>query len=95
MRKLLTKSFEMTWDQIDAIVVGELKDSYERSLTLEKDESGQYIDPDWELLDALEKVLAHFMPMSEYEVWKRNAALQKLTLTSELMGGYSTDEDEK
>lgn len=88
MKKLLTHTFEMTWEQVDAIVVAELKDAHARNLELDRDEGGQLLDPDWELLDALETVLAYFMPTSEYDVWKRNAAMQKLTVTSELMGGY-------
>ena len=83
-----TKTIEMTWEQIDAIVINELKDAHERNLYLDRDEGGNLIDPDWALLEALEKVLGYFMPYDEYQVWKRNAALQKLTVTSELMGGY-------
>lgn len=88
MKELLTHQFKMTWDQVDAIMITELKDAHARNLTLERDEGGQLIDPDWELLTALDTVLAYFMPAREYDVWKRNAALQKLTVTSELMGGY-------
>jgi hypothetical protein len=79
---------EMTFDQIDAIVIDELKEAYELNLQIDRDEGGQALEPDWELLASIEKVLSYFMPVAEYERWHREAALKKLTTTSELMGGY-------
>lgn len=90
-----TKTFQMTWDQVDAVVIEELKDAHERNLTLDRDEGGVYLDPDWELLNAIEKVLEYFMPHSEFEHWRREAALDKLTVTSQLMGGYDEQGDTK
>lgn len=83
-----TRYFTMTDDQIDNLIIEELRDAHERNLTLDKDEGGSYMDPDWELLKALETVLEYYTPRVDHEVWARNAALKKLTLTSELMGGY-------
>lgn len=88
------KMIRMTWDQVDNIVVEELQSAYNNNLRLDTDEGGTYRGPDWQLLSALETVLAYFMPKSEYDVWARNAAMQKLTVMTELMGGYDVDKSE-
>lgn len=78
-----TKTFEMTLEQVDALVVGELQDAYERNLKLDTNEGGDYLEPDWELLDSLEKVLAYFMCKSDFDKWMQQAAPRKLALINE------------
>lgn len=87
----MTKTFQMTDDQVDQLIVDELKDAWERNLELNRDEGGCYMDPDWNLIEALETVIGYFMPLSEFDRWQQTAALRKLTVTSELMGGYDVD----
>ena len=58
------KTIEMTHEQIDAIVVSELQEAYRLNLIQEYDEGGYPIGRDEELLDALERVLCYFMPVS-------------------------------
>jgi hypothetical protein len=64
-------TFEMEWDQVDAIVISELKDAYERNRYPEKIEcSDDYIEPDDKLLSSIETVLEYFMPASDFGKWK-------------------------
>lgn len=65
------KTVEMTLDQIDAIIIEELKEAHELNLRLNTDEGGQYIEPDHELLSSIEKVLEYYMSPTEYEKWYR------------------------
>lgn len=83
-----TKTFTLTYEQVDRIIIEELKDTYDRWLKLDRDEHYVLMEPEWETLEAIDTVLGLFMPINEYERWKREAALKKLTVTSELMGGY-------
>ena len=84
----------MTWDQVDAIVIEELQDAIDRNLTPDRDEGGEYLDVDWETIEAMEKVLAYFMPRQEFEDYRRELALQKLTTQSIVIGMYDESESE-
>lgn len=83
-----TKTFTLTYEQVDRIIIEELQDTYNRWLKLDRDENYVLMEPEWETLEAIDTVLGLFMPINEYEQWKRETALKKLTVTSELMGGY-------
>jgi hypothetical protein len=61
--KFNTKQVELTWDQIDSIVIGELKGCYETQM-----EHGPG-DRDYELIHALSTVLKYYMHYSEYDEW--------------------------
>ena len=64
-----TKTIEMTLDQIDAIIIEELKEAHELNWRQDTDEGGQYIEPDHELLTSIEKVLEYYMSPTEYMKW--------------------------
>lgn len=60
-----TRTIELTDEFIDHIVINELKLTYEMNLIPDRDESGDTIDPDGDLLDAVETLLKYFMPYRE------------------------------
>lgn len=62
--KFNTKHVELTWDQIDSIVIGELKGCYETQM--EHDPESR----DYELIHALDVVLKYYMHFSDYNEWK-------------------------
>lgn len=74
--------------QIDDIVVNELKDSINLQFDLDKDEGGEYLEPDYQLIDAIKTVLAYYMPQSEYEKYMREVAFQELTVQAQLDNQY-------
>jgi hypothetical protein len=58
-------------DQIDDIIVNELKDAYSLEMIPNKiDCSDDVIDPDFQLLDAIEKVLSYYLSSSDFLKWK-------------------------
>ena len=65
----MKKTIELTWEQIDAIVVAELQEAYRLNVTPTRDEAGLDIDPDGELAKALEVVLQYFMSHQDYQEW--------------------------
>ena len=66
------RTFVLTDDQVDEIVVEELKLAYELNCKPNKvDCSDDYIDPDYKLLASLEYVLQYFMVPSEFKAWKQ------------------------
>lgn len=65
----MKQTIELECEQIDAIVVGELKHAYEINLKCTKDEGGFDIDPDGELANALKVVLQYFMSKYDYDDW--------------------------
>ena len=73
-----SRTFTMTDDQIDSIIIDELKLAYEMNYRPNKiDCSDDYLDPDNKLLTSIETVLEYFMTKNEYNRWKatRNETL--------------------
>lgn len=64
--------FEMTWDQVDAIVIEELQEAYRMNSLINYDEGGVDIGPDEQLLQSIKVVLQYFMPSAEYEAWEKH-----------------------
>lgn len=85
------KLIEIPYEMIDQIVVDELKDALERSLVMDKDEGGSYMEPDYELIKALKVVLRFFMPYNEHEPYLREFALSEMAMFSQYMGLYEQD----
>ena len=85
------KLVEIPYEMIDQIVVDELKDALERSLVLDTDEGGSYMEPDYELIKAIKVVLRFFMPYNEHEPYLRDIALTEMALFSQYMGLYEQD----
>ena len=81
-------TFDMTWEQVDHIIVNELKDMVQSQFRLDTDAEGNYLEPDWDLINSLMRVLQHTMVHSDFEQFNKEIALQKLTTMTELMGGY-------
>lgn len=72
----MKKSIELDNDVIDNIVVEELKDYYNRCNVPNKiDCSDDVIDPDQDLLQALDRVLQEFMSAHEYKQWRAQLEL--------------------
>ena len=65
-------SFEMTWDQVDAIVIEELQEAYRMNSLVNCDEGGVDLGPDEQLLQSIKVVLQYFMPSAEYEAWEKH-----------------------
>lgn len=56
-------TFDMTWDQVDAVIIKELQSTYNSS---HGDDCEYYTN----LRQSLDTVLKHFMPAEDYENWK-------------------------
>lgn len=61
------KTIELTDDCVDAIVIAELKDAFERNLIEDMNECGDPLGHDDQLLMALKVVLKYFMHPSEID----------------------------
>lgn len=79
---------ELVPEQLDAIIIQELKSAHEMNMQFDRDEGGTVMEPDWELLGALEQVLAYYMPPKEFERWHTECGLQKLTNISQAYDLY-------
>jgi hypothetical protein len=62
-RKFSSKSFKMTWDQLDVVVTDELKDCYENQMKQEPEHR------DYELIHALDTVLKYYLDKDDYFDW--------------------------
>jgi hypothetical protein len=72
----MKKSIELDVDVIEDIVVEELKDYYNLCNVPNKiDCSDDVIDPDQDLLQALDRVLQEYMTAHEYEQWQAQLEL--------------------
>lgn len=81
------KTFDMTWEQVDAIVIAELKDSIDIQFRM-GEINGEI---DWRLIDALKVVLAYYMPMDEYQKYTQELALSELAAESQRLGLYDDE----
>jgi hypothetical protein len=73
---MIKKSIELDVDVIEDIVVEELKDYYNLCNVPNKiDCSDDVIDPDQDLLQALDRVLQEYMTAHEYEQWQAQLEL--------------------
>jgi len=73
---MIKKSIELGVDVIENIVVEELKDYYNLCNVPNKiDCSDDVIDPDQDLLQALDLVLQEYMTAHEYEQWRAQLEL--------------------
>lgn len=67
------QTFEMTYDQIDALMIRELKDIYDRNKDGDKiDCSDDVLPPDYALLNACKILLGYIMPPNEFDKWKNS-----------------------
>jgi hypothetical protein len=74
----MKKSIELDIDVIENIVVEELKDYYNLCNVPNKiDCSDDVIDPDQDLLQALDRVLQEYMTAHEYAEWQIELGLNK------------------
>lgn len=89
----MNKTIEIPYEMIDQIVVDELKDALMRNLAPDRDEGGQLMELDRELIEALKVVIMYFAPKSEYEPFLREVALTQMVRESELLGLYDEQPD--
>ncbi len=70
---------ELTDLQIVGIIVADLQESHRLVRVADKDEGGQLIDVDEELLYAIEVVLKYYMPSSTYRKWQESILEELVT----------------
>ena len=64
------KTITLQVEDVDQIIVNELKDAYLRNNKFDRvDCSDTVLEPDYELLKAIQTVLAYYMPHKDYEEW--------------------------
>ncbi len=89
----MNKTIEIPYEMVDQIVVDELKDALLRNIELDRDEGGQFMEPDRELIESLKTVIMYFAPKSEYEPFLREVALTQMVRESQLLGLYDEQSD--
>ena len=75
------KTITLRVEDVDQVVIDELKDAYHRNNQFDKvDLSNDILEPDYELLKAIQTVLAYYMPLEDYEEWvEMNPMVKKMT----------------
>ena len=64
------KTITLRVEDCDQVVIDELKDAYHRNNKFDRvDCSDTVIDPDYELLQAIQTVLEYYMTAEELELW--------------------------
>ena len=64
------KTITLRVEDCDQIVIDELKDAYHRNNKFDKvDCSNDVLEPDFELLKAIQAVLEYYMTAEELELW--------------------------
>lgn len=79
------KTFTMSDDQVDQIIIDELKGALDRNLRIDRDEGGFAIEPDHELIESIKNVLRYFMVPSEIEAYMELVAGRQQDLDIELL----------
>ena len=73
---MLTKQIELVSEQVDSIIIEDLKEALEMNLDNSK------------LSNAIQTVLEYYMTPSDFEVYKRELALTKMVRENERLGLY-------
>ena len=64
------KTITLRVEDCDQVVIDELKDAYRMNKRFDKvDCSDDVLEPDYELLKAIQTVLAYYMVHEDYEEW--------------------------
>ena len=64
------KTITLQVEDVDQVIVDELKDAYQRNNKFDRvDCSDTVLEPDYELLKAIQTVLAYYMTHDDYEEW--------------------------
>lgn len=84
------RTFTMTDEQVDALIIEELQDALQRNMVLERDEGGFPLDPDRRLIESLLVVLAYYMPHYDYEAYRKQIALERLSIEDQLLESYTS-----
>lgn len=67
------KTITLRVEDCDQVVIDELKDAYHRNNKFDKvDCSNDVLEPDFELLKAIQTVLEYYMTTEELELWNNN-----------------------
>ena len=66
------KTITLRVEDVDQVVIDDLEDAYYRNNQFDKvDCSDDVIEPDYELLKAIQTVLAYCMPRGDYKEWMK------------------------
>jgi hypothetical protein len=72
------KTITLRVEDCDQVVIDDLMDSYHRINQFDKvDCSDDVLEPDYELLKAIQTVLAYYMPREDYEEWVEINPMEK------------------
>ena len=67
------KTITLQVEDVDQVIVDELKDAYLRNDKFDRvDCSDTVLEPDYELLKAIQTVLEYYMTAEELELWNNN-----------------------
>lgn len=79
---------ENVYSDIDSILIQELKQAILLNLQLNKNKDDQYLDPDWKLIDAIEKVLEYYMDRDDFIFFKKKFDYEKMITKDKQLGFY-------
>ena len=72
------KTITLRVEDVDQVVIDDLEDAYYRNNQFDKvDCSDDVLEPDYELLKAIQTVLAYYMPHEDYEEWVKMNPMEK------------------
>jgi len=72
------KTITLQVEDVDQVIVDELKDAYQRNNQFDRvDCSDTVLEPDYELLKAIQTVLAYYMTHDDYEEWMETNPMVK------------------
>jgi ABC-type uncharacterized transport system auxiliary subunit len=72
------KTITLQVEDVDQIIVNELKDAYQRNNKFDRvDCSDTVLEPDYELLKAIQTVLEYYMLRSEWLEWMQMNPMEK------------------
>ena len=76
------KTITLRVEDVDQVVIDDLEDAYYRNNQFDKvDCSDDVIEPDYELLKAIQTVLAYYMPRGDYKEWMKMNPMVKEKLS--------------
>ena len=88
-KDILQNAIDNAYVDIDYYVAKDLMEAHARLIVPDRDEGGNYLEPDYKIIEAIELVLSYYMPKDKFNEW-----FSKVQVDKTIMGAVLETNDE-
>jgi len=83
-KDILQNAIDNAYVDIDYYVAKDLMEAHARLIVPDRDEGGNYLEPDYKIIEAIELVLSYYMPKDKFNEWFSKAQVDKTIMWADL-----------